>query len=59
MKYDKKYEIMLSMLESAGYQAYIVGGCVRDMLLGRPVSDIDITTNALPEQIMEVFSLYA
>ncbi len=56
MKYDKKYEIMLSMLESAGYQAYIVGGCVRDMLLGRPVSDIDITTNALPEQIMEVFS---
>ncbi len=56
MNYDKRYEKLLSMLEEAGFEAYIVGGCVRDMLLGRPVSDFDITTNALPEQVMEVFS---
>ena len=52
MNYDKRYEKLLSMLEEAGFEAYIVGGCVRDMLLGRPVSDFDITTNALPEQVM-------
>lgn len=47
-------------LEKAGFEAYVVGGCVRDMLLGKEPSDWDITTNALPEQIQEVFpdSLY-
>jgi poly(A) polymerase len=42
------------MLEEAGYQAFFVGGCVRDALLHRPVKDIDIATDALPERVMEL-----
>ena len=45
----------LKLLNDAGYEAWWVGGCVRDGLLGRPVQDIDITTSALPEQTMECF----
>lgn len=47
---------ILSGLEQAGYEAYFVGGCVRDLLLGRPIHDWDITTSARPEQIMAVFA---
>ena len=47
---------ILEKLESNGFRAYIVGGCVRDRLMGRKIHDTDITTNALPEQIMAVFS---
>lgn len=43
-------------LHEAGYQAYLVGGCVRDMLLGRTPKDWDVTTNATPEQIQALFS---
>jgi tRNA nucleotidyltransferase (CCA-adding enzyme) len=43
------------MLREAGYEAYLVGGCVRDLLLGREPKDWDITTNALPERIQEIF----
>lgn len=46
---------ILQILRSYGYEAYYVGGCVRDTLLGRPIHDWDITTSALPEQIMECF----
>ncbi|MCM1507547.1 MAG: CCA tRNA nucleotidyltransferase [Ruminococcus flavefaciens] len=49
---------ILDILESAGFEAYFVGGCVRDTLMKRPFHDTDITTNALPEQIMEVFRDY-
>lgn len=42
-------------LEEAGFEAYIVGGCVRDILLGREPKDWDITTDALPERIQELF----
>ncbi len=42
-------------LRSAGYEAYLVGGCVRDLLLGRNPKDWDVTTNAKPEQIQAVF----
>lgn len=45
----------LRMLESAGFEAYVVGGAVRDALLGREVHDYDVTTSALPSQIREVF----
>lgn len=48
--------IALERMEKAGFEAYLVGGCVRDSLMERPVHDHDITTNALPEQVMEVFS---
>lgn len=40
------------MLERAGHQALFVGGCVRNALLDRPVSDLDLSTDALPEQVM-------
>ncbi len=45
----------LSMLHLAGYEAYCVGGCVRDMIMGREVNDFDITTNATPEEMKAVF----
>ena len=49
-------KIILSKLEEKGYRADIVGGCVRDHILGAVPSDYDITTSARPEQIKEVFS---
>ena len=51
-------ENIINKLEDAGYEAYIVGGSVRDILIGRDPSDYDITTNALPEEIEEVFKEY-
>lgn len=42
------------MLTDAGYQALFVGGCVRNALLGAPVGDIDIATDALPDQVMKL-----
>jgi len=47
---------IIDMLENAGYEAYIVGGCVRDSLMGIPPHDFDITTSALPEETEQVFS---
>jgi len=46
----------LSRLSAAGFEGYVVGGCVRDMLMGREIHDWDITTNALPSEVHEVFS---
>lgn len=46
---------VLKKLEAHGYEAYFVGGCVRDWLLHRPVHDIDICTNAHPCDIMNLF----
>lgn len=48
----------LSMLEDAGYEAFIVGGCVRDALRGITPKDYDITTSALPEETKSVFRDY-
>ena len=45
----------LQSLTEAGFEAYIVGGCVRDLLLNRTPKDWDVTTNALPEQIQTIF----
>jgi tRNA nucleotidyltransferase (CCA-adding enzyme) len=42
-------------LENAGFEAYLVGGCVRDLLLGKTPKDWDLTTNAHPEQIQGLF----
>ncbi|OHB14904.1 MAG: hypothetical protein A2431_02815 [Candidatus Zambryskibacteria bacterium RIFOXYC1_FULL_39_10] len=42
-------------LKDAGFEAYLVGGCVRDLFMGRKPKDWDITTNALPEQIIPLF----
>ena len=46
---------VLARLEARGHAAYLVGGCVRDLLLGRKPDDWDITTSALPEEIMAAF----
>lgn len=46
----------IRQLNSAGFEAFIVGGCVRDMLMQREPNDFDITTSALPEDIIRTFS---
>ncbi|MGM0899879.1 MAG: CCA tRNA nucleotidyltransferase [Bacillota bacterium] len=46
---------LLEMIEAAGYEAYFVGGSVRDSLLGREISDVDIATSALPEELKAIF----
>ena len=50
-----KVRYIITQLEAAGYEAYAVGGCVRDSLLGREPSDWDVTTSAKPQQVKEVF----
>lgn len=51
----QKVEIIINTLEEAGFEAYAVGGCVRDALLGRTPNDWDITTSAKPEQVKVLF----
>lgn len=51
----EKVEYILHTLEEAGYEAYAVGGCVRDSLLGREPDDWDITTSATPQQVKKAF----
>ncbi len=51
----QKVEIIINTLEDAGFEAYAVGGCVRDALLGRKPNDWDITTSAKPEQVKALF----
>ncbi len=55
LKIPEKIQLMLNTLTKNGYEAYIVGGCVRDSLLGITPSDYDITTSAKPQEIMELF----
>ena len=51
----KQVEEILAGLRADGYEAFAVGGCVRDTLLGRVPGDWDITTSARPEQVKKVF----
>lgn len=56
--FNKKFNSAINILEKfneAGYEAYFVGGCVRDYLLNDDFSDIDITTNALPDEVKQIF----
>lgn len=46
---------IIAKLTAAGFEAYAVGGCVRDILLGRTPDDWDVTTNAMPEEIRKIF----
>ena len=48
-------EKIINKLKSEGHDAYIVGGCVRDALLGRAAYDYDVTTSALPEEVKAIF----
>jgi poly(A) polymerase len=46
---------IVQTLRQRGFQAYLVGGCVRDLLLGHEPKDYDVATNATPRQVMEIF----
>ena len=48
-------ETAVAMLKSNGFEAFLIGGSVRDFIMGLPIGDIDITTNATPTQVKEVF----
>ena len=56
LRYPKYVKKALNRIEEVGYEAFIVGGAVRDVMLGRDVNDYDVTTSALPEQTAEIFS---
>ena len=56
--FNNKFKDAINILKTFnknGFEAYFVGGCVRDFLLDKNFSDIDITTNALPEQVKNIF----
>jgi len=59
--FDQSYKVPSSVtrvteaLQNAGYEAYLVGGCVRDLVLNKTPKDWDVATNATPEQIQELF----
>ena len=55
LKIPEKIKFVLRTLTQNGYEAYIVGGCVRDSLLGITPSDYDVTTSAKPEEILGLF----
>lgn len=56
IKIPDHIEYILTNLEKSGYEAYIVGGSIRDILLNKSPGDFDVTTNALPEEIEKVFN---
>ncbi len=58
MRYPYYIDLALKKLHTAGYQAYPVGGCVRDFLLGREIADFDIATDALPYETKKLFADY-
>lgn len=58
IKLPNEVKIALQIIHQNGYEAYVVGGCVRDALIGRQTHDYDITTNANPFRIMEIFTGY-
>lgn len=55
MKVPASVNFILKTLRDAGFDAYIVGGCVRDMIMGIVPHDFDVTTSALPQQVKEIF----
>ena len=57
MEFPVPYEVktVAQGLRDAGYEAYLVGGCVRDLFLNKTPKDWDVTTDATPEQIQAVF----
>ena len=55
MKLPKNVDFILKELNRNGYEGYIVGGCVRDYLMGNEPHDYDITTSALPDEVKKVF----
>ena len=58
MKLPRGVLFILDKMKESGYSAHVVGGSVRDSLIGRPLADFDITTNATPDQTKAVFEDY-
>ena len=56
MQIPKEVKTVIDKLKKAGFEAYIVGGCVRDFLRGKDPEDWDITTSAKPQEIQKVFT---
>ena len=54
---DKLYELN-TMFSLKGFELYLVGGCIRDMLLGKYPKDYDLATNATPEQMEDICKYY-
>ena len=54
-EFKKASFVALNMLKENGFEAYLIGGSVRDFIMELPIGDIDITTNATPNQVKEVF----
>ncbi|MBQ6351715.1 MAG: hypothetical protein IJJ28_00415, partial [Lentisphaeria bacterium] len=55
LEVDRNAVAIIAALRDAGFEAYIVGGAVRDLLLGRSPKDFDISTAASPEEVRQVF----
>ncbi len=55
MKIPDDAEKVIKKLENSGYEAYVVGGCVRDYLMGKKPFDYDVMTNARPDEIKKIF----
>ena len=53
--FKKTSETAVKMLKDCGFEAFLIGGSVRDYIMGLPIGDIDITTNATPNETKEVF----
>ena len=58
LKLPQQVLAAIDILEKAGYEAYLVGGAVRDYACGKAAKDWDITTNALPQQVEQAFTGY-
>ncbi|MCM1173446.1 MAG: CCA tRNA nucleotidyltransferase [Blautia sp.] len=56
IRLPRKVEDIIEKIQTAGYEAYAVGGCVRDSILGREPDDWDITTSAKPEEVKKIFN---
>ena len=55
---DRKFDEAMKVLEKlrgSGFEAYLAGGCVRDLLLGHEPADYDVATNATPDVVLEMF----
>jgi len=58
MELDTRALTVLDVLQQHGFEAFVVGGCVRDSLMGKTPHDWDVCTNARPEDITRCFSGY-
>ncbi len=58
IKIPKDVQQVLNILKKNGFQAYVVGGCVRDSVMGRTPLDWDVTTNAMPDEIKKAFASF-